>query len=141
MLLSEERSQTIKEKMRRWQLGEVHLLMRHEAGVDVSLAEIVSQAVAVCSENGLDVLVVDTFSEWTGLRGDAENSAGEVLAAMKPLQAAAAAGLAVVLIAHQRKSDGEHGSAVRGSNALTGAVDIIWRLNAAAAAYPGTRAS
>jgi hypothetical protein len=34
----------------------------------------------------------------------------------------------VLLVAHQRKSSGEHGEAVRGSNALTGAVDVVVEL-------------
>jgi hypothetical protein len=41
------------------------------------------------------------------------------------LQEAAAMNLAVEVVAHQRKSAGRFGEAVRGSNALTGAVDII----------------
>jgi DNA-binding transcriptional ArsR family regulator len=48
--------------------------------------------------------------------------------AVEPLTLAAAGGLAVVIIAHQRKSGGEFGEAVRGSNALTGAVDIVLEL-------------
>jgi hypothetical protein len=38
---------------------------------------------------------------------------------------AAASGLGVVIVTRQRKSAGQHGEAVRGSNALTGAVDIV----------------
>src|SRR5262249_3187179 len=64
----------------------------------------------------------------TGLRGDAENAAGAVNEAMEPLQFAAAAGLAVLALSHQRKSGGEFGEAVRGSNAFTGAVDVVIEL-------------
>ena len=41
---------------------------------------------------------------------------------------AAAAGLAVIIVVHQRKAEGKHGDAVRGSNALTGAVDVVVEL-------------
>jgi DNA-binding transcriptional ArsR family regulator len=41
---------------------------------------------------------------------------------------AAAAGLAILVISHQRKSSGEFGEAVRGSNALTGGVDVVVEL-------------
>jgi hypothetical protein len=44
------------------------------------------------------------------------------------LQYAAAAGLAVLLVSHQRKSTGEFGEAVRGSTALTGGVDVVVEL-------------
>jgi hypothetical protein len=66
---------------------------------------------AYCAQHKLTVLVVDTFDRWTGLRGDAENAAGAVNAALEPLQYAAAAGLAVLLLSHQRKSSGEYGEA------------------------------
>src|SRR3954452_7427000 len=41
---------------------------------------------------------------------------------------AASQGLAVVVLAHQRKTGGEYGSGVRGSNAITGSVDIVVEL-------------
>jgi hypothetical protein len=53
---------------------------------------------------------------------------GAVNDALVPLTLAAAAGLAVIVIHHQRKSVGDHGDAVRGSNAITGNVDIIVEL-------------
>jgi DNA-binding transcriptional ArsR family regulator len=128
LLLSEERQQTLAEKMDRFGLdGRVDLLMRHQAaGVD--WPEIVAQAVARCQERDLGVLLVDGFDKWTGLRAEQENAAGPVLEAVEPLTLAAAGGLAVIIIAHQRKSGGEFGEAVRGSNALTGAVDVVLEL-------------
>jgi|1186.fasta_scaffold21173_2 DNA-binding transcriptional ArsR family regulator len=41
---------------------------------------------------------------------------------------AASQGLAVVVLAHQRKSGGKYGEGVRGSNAITGSVDIVVEL-------------
>ncbi len=105
----------------------VHVLMRHDAGA-TAWPEIVRQAMAYCVEHELTVLVVDTWDRWTSLRGDNENAAGAVNEALEPLQYAAAAGLAVLLVSHQRKSTGEFGEAVRGSNALTGGVDIVAEL-------------
>jgi DNA-binding transcriptional ArsR family regulator len=101
--------------------------MRHEAG-STDWPEIVRQAMSHCAQHKLFVLVVDTFDRWAGLRGDAENAAGAVNEALEPLQYAAAAGLAVLLISHQRKSSGEYGEAVRGSSALTGGVDVVAEL-------------
>jgi AAA domain len=128
LLLSEEREGTLAEKARRWNLnGRVHLLMRHQAHGH-PWPQVVDEAVAYCREHDLGVLVVDTFDKWSGLRGDAENNAGSVLEVLEPLQRAAAAGLAVLVVAHQRKSLGDFGEAVRGSNALTGTVDVVAEL-------------
>lgn len=128
LLLSEEREGTLAEKARRWDLnGSIHVLMRHQAHGS-PWPQTVAEAVAYCQEHALGVLVVDTFDKWSGLRGDSENSAGAVLEVLEPLQRAAATGLVVLVIAHQRKSLGEFGEAVRGSNALTGTVDIIVEL-------------
>jgi hypothetical protein len=72
--------------------------------------------------------VIDTWDKWTGLRGDDESKAGAVIEALEPLMLAAGDGLAVLIIAHQRKAAGKHGEAVRGSNAITGGVDVIVEL-------------
>lgn len=55
-------------------------------------------------------------------------SALSVIEALEPLILAAGDGLAVAIIAHQRKAAGKHGEAVRGSNALTGGVDVVVEL-------------
>lgn len=143
LLLTEERRDTLAAKARALRLIDsatvrlpkgggnefraVHVLMRHDAGA-TAWPEIVRQAIAYCVQHELAVLVIDTWDRWTSLRGDAENAAGAVNEALEPLQYAAAAGLAVLLVSHQRKSVGEFGEAVRGSNALTGGVDVVVEL-------------
>jgi predicted ATP-dependent serine protease len=129
LLLSEERQGTLAEKARRFSLdGAVHLLMRHDVQGPRSWPDVIAEAVAYCHSNGLGLLVVDVLDKWAQLRGDAENNAGAVLEVLEPLMRAAAAGLAVLVVGHQRKSSGEFGEAVRGSNALTGAVDVVVEL-------------
>jgi predicted ATP-dependent serine protease len=126
LLLTEERRGTLASKVERWSLnGSVHHLRRQQA-LGRSWAEVVHGATLYCHDNALGVLVVDTFSEWARIAN--ENEAGEVLAAIGALQEAAGAGLAVQVVSHQRKSPGRFGEAVRGSNALAGAVDIIVEL-------------
>jgi hypothetical protein len=123
LLLTEERNATLAGKVRRWNLnGDVQHLRRQQAK-DEPWPEIVRQAVAYSCEHGLELLAVDTLAEWAQIAN--ENEAGEVLAAMRPLQEAAAAGLAVLVGSHGRKAPGRHGEAVRGSNAMTGAVDVV----------------
>jgi hypothetical protein len=47
---------------------------------------------------------------------------------MKPLQEAAATGVGVVVVVHDRKSGGEVGDSARGSSAIVGAADVVLRL-------------
>jgi hypothetical protein len=82
-------------------------------------------AIEKAMEIGAGVLFVDTLGQFAGIRGDGENNAGAAQEAMKPLQEAAARGLAVVLTRHERKGGGEVGESGRGSSAFGGAVDII----------------
>jgi predicted ATP-dependent serine protease len=139
LLLSEERRDTLLQKQRRFNLnGSIDLLMRHEVGAE-SWPEVVSDAVARCKERGLGVLVIDTFDKWAPLHGDQENSSGAVNEALRPLAEAAGEGLAVLLITHQRKAGGSHGEAVRGSNALTGSVDVIVELERVGESNPDAR--
>jgi hypothetical protein len=142
LLLSEEREGTLAEKARDWSLnGHVHLLMRHQAN-EHEWRAVVAEASDYCELQNLGVLIVDTWDKWTGLKGDAENNAGAVLEALNPLILAAGRGLAVLIMAHQRKSVGEFGEAVRGSNALVGGVDVVTELErprASALAGEGVR--
>jgi putative DNA primase/helicase len=131
LMLSEEREQTLAEKRQLYLKGaDPLLLMRHEQG-GRSWPELVEQARAYCAEHEIGVLVVDTWDKWTGLRGDDESKAGAVIEALEPLMLAAGDGLAVLIVAHQRKAAGKHGEAVRGSNAITGGVDVIVELERA----------
>lgn len=141
-LLSEERRDTLAEKARILGLVSfpprhipsggnekkpVHVLTRHDAPA-AAWPELVRQAMAYAHQHDLGVLVVDTWDRWTNLRGDNESAAGTVNEALEPLQYAAASGLAVLIVTHQRKSAGEFGDAVRGSNALTGGVGTVAEL-------------
>jgi hypothetical protein len=88
----------------------------------------VEQAVELCRAVGSTLLVIDTLPQFAGLAGDAENDSGAALAAVRPLQAAAAGGLAVVVARHDRKTGGDVGESARGSSAFAGAVDVILQL-------------
>jgi hypothetical protein len=81
-----------------------------------------------CKQVGAVLLVIDTLSHFAGLEGDEENNSGAAIACMKPLQEAAASGIAVLTIRHERKSGGELGDAGRGSSAFGGAADTLLSL-------------
>jgi hypothetical protein len=98
---------------------------------ELSWPVVTQVAVAKAKELGYRLLIVDTLSQFAGISGDAENSSGAALEAMRPLQEAAADGLAVVISRHERKGGGEVGESARGSSAFSGAVDIVLSLRRA----------
>jgi hypothetical protein len=106
---------------------DMDLLLYNETR-DYSWTEIVGEAVRYAQSVRAGLLVVDTLSQFSGIRGEAENSSGAAMEVMDPLHLATAAGLAVLLIRHDRKSGGDVGDSARGSSAYAGSVDIILRL-------------
>ncbi len=107
---------------------DVHLLLRslvwsHE------WADIIREAIAYCLEIGAVLLIIDTLGRWASLLGDTENDSGPALEIMQPLDEAAAAGLAVLVVRHDRKdASGNIVDAGRGSNAYAGAFDQLLSL-------------
>ena len=93
--------------------------------IGIPWPEVARAAADEAERIGAQVLVVDTLGQFASLKGDAENNAGAALEALRPLQEAAARGLAVVLVRHDRKGGGMVGESGRGSSAFAGAVDII----------------
>jgi putative DNA primase/helicase len=131
LILSEERSASLAEKLRRFGVEDaVHLLMRHQC-FGIAWPDVVAQAVEYCEAKGLGLLVVDTWDKWAEFPAERENDAGAVLQALEPLHKAAGKGLSALILPHQRKSEGKHGEAVRGSNALAGGVDVVVELERA----------
>ncbi len=127
--LTEERPSTVGAVLRRVGLEdsrELYLLFRHEAPKD--WPETMTRAREQARSVGAVLLVVDTLADWAGLVGDMENNAGDALAAVRPLQDAAADGLAVLANRHERKGGGALGESGRGSSAFAGAVDVLIQL-------------
>ncbi len=125
--LTEQPKVTFREAMKRAGLlgqKDLHVLFRSDA-FGVPWAEVVSEAVRKCENCGSKLLVVDTLSQFAGLIRDAENDSGAALMAIEPLQLAAARGIAVLTISHDRKGGGAPGDARRGSSAYAGAVDVL----------------
>ena len=128
--LTEQPEASFRQALRRARLDhrdDFHVLHWHQTA-GVPWEEVAQTAVRKAREIGAKLLIVDTLGQFAGLRGDAENSSGEALAAIKPLQLAAAEGIAVIVVRHERKSGGDPGDAARGSSAFAGAVDIILTL-------------
>jgi DnaB-like helicase N terminal domain/AAA domain len=94
----------------------------------LSWPQIASAALAECHRNKAELLVVDTLGQFARLSGDKENNSGDALESMLPIQEAAAAGLGILLVRHERKGGGDVGDSGRGSSAFAGAVDIVLSL-------------
>jgi hypothetical protein len=91
--------------------------------------ELIDNAIETCKEHKLDLLVVDTFARWAAFERD--NDAPEILRAMRAIDRAKTAGLAVLIVHHSRKAGGEHTEEVSGPVALAGGVDIVLSLRRA----------
>jgi len=127
--LTEEREVTLKEALDRAGIDRkaednLYFLHWHDT-IGTSWPGVMRHTTSFCKEVNAKLLVIDTFSQFANLKGDSENDAGAVLELFRPVQQAAATGLAVVAVRHSRKSGGGPGSSGRGSSAFAGAVDIV----------------
>jgi len=128
--LSEQGRTSLRAALTRERLLErddLYLVLWHDAR-ELDWPTLMAETVALCHEKDAALLIIDTLPQFARLGADAENDAGAALTAMQPLQAAAAAGLAVVLSRHDRKGGGEVGESARGSGAFTGVVDVVLAL-------------
>jgi hypothetical protein len=128
VLLTEEPDSAVAEKLRLFNLtSRTNLRLLTRSGLAAGrprLREAVALGVEEARRTSAGVLVLDSFSFWSGLHGDAENQAGAVQDAMHPLLEATASGLAVLVVHHTTKATGE----LRGSTALGAAADVILTL-------------
>lgn len=132
--LTEQSPATFRETLRRADLldrEDFRILFWHEVAA-LDWPDVVRAARAEARRIGARLLVVDTLPQFAGIRGDAENNAGAALEAVAPLQEGAAAdGLAVMILRHERKGGGDVGDSGRGSSAFAGAVDVVIQLRRA----------
>jgi hypothetical protein len=141
LLVTEENLRTLKEAICRAGLEQetdFHIIpWRSLAGVPWSaLAEFLKQK---CQELDVGLLIVDTLYAIAGLRAEEENQAAPVDTLVAPLRSLAAEmNLAVLVTRHDRKSGGPVGQSGRGTNALTGAVDIVLQLRRPDGKQPST---
>ncbi|MDA1307324.1 MAG: AAA family ATPase [Acidobacteria bacterium] len=129
--LTEERPATFRAALARARLLDaprLHVVSKWDVPASTSWPEVVQAAIHTCEDTASTLLIVDTLSAWAGQTGDRENNSGDALEALEPLQRAAAAGLAVVVVRHDRKGGGAVGEAGRGSSAYAGAVDTLLHL-------------
>ena len=104
---------------------DIHLLTRESCWPKPTWAELVVATAEAAQELGAVLAIIDTFAFWSSLAADAEKDAGNVQPLLDALGQITQSGCAVALDHHQRKAGGEDGDAIRGSNAIIGAVDAF----------------
>jgi AAA domain len=119
--LSEEGAGTLKPNLD----GRIRTLTRDAAWPRPSWDTLIEEATAEAKRIGATVIVVDSLSFWSALGEGQENDSAVMQRILGALGVATGAGLAVVLVHHQRKGGGEDGDAVRGSGAIFAAVDML----------------
>lgn len=77
----------------------------------------------LCLKEEIGLVFIDTISYFWTITS--ENDATEVTNTLKPLHLLTNAGIALILVHHDRKAGGSNVKGVRGSTALTGFPDII----------------
>ena len=117
--VSEEDAQTLRPKLSNSSGSEA--LTRNAAWPKPTWSEVVTAAVTKANDISAVLLVIDSLSFWSSFNENDAEAAHEV---MDALGAAMAAGLAVLVVHHQRKAGGGEGDAVRGSGAILSAVDM-----------------
>ena len=122
--ISEEGALTFRAKFAR-DSERVSVVVRENAWPRPSWADLIHAAVAEAERIGAVLLVIDSYLFWSQLAEGQENDSAATGATLAALITAANAGLAVVLIHHQRKSGGEDGDAVRGSGGIFASVDAL----------------
>jgi hypothetical protein len=102
--------------------ADLHILPLGKAwGLDWQ--QVVDLATARCRIVGADLLVIDTFHEWT--QNPKQDDAGAVMAVFRPLVPLMDAGIAIWIETHERKSGGSIAVAGRGSNVLAAKASVI----------------
>lgn len=130
VIVSEEGRSTLRRRMKRVGAKNVILLPRGGRPAGTSWQAVVEEGERVAVKAGARLLGFDTLRGLAGFQGDDEYKPGPTLAVVQPmLDVADRSGLAVVPVHHRRKAqsgkDGTNIDAVSGSNALTGAVDVV----------------
>lgn len=141
VFLSEEARLTLLDKTALFGLSQSRQLRLspRDTSARLSWEEAIGAAVAEARRVGAELLVVDSFPHFAKLPKDGAKDSSLINEAFRPLQAAAAAGLAVLLIHHERKGGGEAGEGVRDSGAIVASSDIILELGRIALDRPSAR--
>jgi hypothetical protein len=127
-----EEGRSLQRTLKRWGIRDEWVtIIRRPAvqGLSMKTWEAFIERIALEVAGGAyDLVVFDTYQEWPGLEGSSENDAETPLQILKPLRVLTEAGVAVLVCAHHRKAEGEHGTRFKGNVAFNGKFDIMLEL-------------
>jgi DNA polymerase-1 len=129
--VTEEGESTFLEAMRRYGLNDLvdqdafYTVFDYET-LPGPFSKQVDELIEHATADRVDVVILDTLSIIAGL--DEEDHAGKAAAEMHHVRRLAAAGFAVGILRHSRKSGGDVGDAGRGSSAISGYCDILLQI-------------
>jgi len=132
LYVTEEGAITLRQKLPR--TGRLHVLTRERAWPKPAWPALIAGAITEAQRTKAVAIVIDSLSFWAEFGADKEKDNSSVQAVMDKLHAATRLGIAVILVHHQRKGGGEDTEAVRGGNAIVGAVDVVIELETIAKA-------
>lgn len=123
LLVEEAPKSVMDEAVQRFGLHEVLTVLKaHIPPPKQNLPSLCPELAEIVQAEQVDLLVIDTYGSFSGLKGEQENQAGAVQTALEPLRRLSDGfGVAVLLVHHNNRSDDEY----RGSTALGAFVDTI----------------
>ncbi len=122
VVLTEEPPPSVAEKLERFGIAPdapLSILTRADVRGRPEWSAVVAAAGAEAERLGAGIIVIDPLAFWAALPPDAENSAGAMTEALRPLLGLAGRGLAVLALHHVDNAHGE----LRGSTAIGAAAD------------------
>ncbi len=123
LIVTEENSQFYKVRVEKAGISSDDIFILPGFEVDCYTKNKVFEQIDLAIKDGTSLVIIDTLGEFWGVTD--ENSAPLVQEALKRFRTLAQNNnVAILLIHHLRKTDGDYGTAHRGSGALLGAVDV-----------------
>jgi hypothetical protein len=130
LILTEESEAKWGERREKFRLPgkSIHIVSRpmNKKYTNTEWVAALARAVEICEEKEIKLCVIDTLTTFWDAQD--ENDAAKVSRSLIPISQLAKKNIGVLIVHHDRKSGGDYGNAARGSNALTGFVDIIVEL-------------
>lgn len=95
--------------------------------IGVDLEQLMKRVAYAAHETGAELLVMDTFLSFSGLKDEEENSSGAVKTALQTVRKyCSLVSLTVIVVHHDRKGGGSIIEAGRGSNVFAAEPDLIF---------------
>lgn len=121
--ITEEGRASLQRTIRRFGITEPEIAFATRDKIQPGLpwAELLASGAVLCKEDSREFLVVDTVERWAGIGKDGYNDPALVVQTMKVAQDISSEyGIGILLVKHDKKSGGEHGTNVADSREWIG---------------------